>query len=79
MLEMFPLSSGAEVSPVTDVPPPRILLSPVPQKMLEEHRDPLETDILYHQGVVKVNERITAEDWYQDVRHIEIEFDHDIR
>lgn len=78
MLKMFPLLPSFEVTPVPDIPPPRILLKPVPYKSQKEHEDPLETDALYHRGVVKVNERITAEDWYQDVRHVEIEFDHDI-
>jgi hypothetical protein len=76
---MFPLPPDIEVTPATDVPPPRVLLSPAPQKKLEEHRDLFEMDMLYHQGVVRVNGRITAEDWYQAVRHIEIEFDHEIQ
>jgi hypothetical protein len=76
---MFPLPPGVNVTPATDMPPPRILLSPVPRNMLEEQKDSFEADLLYHRGVVRVNKRTTALDWYQDVRHIEIGFDHDIQ
>ena len=30
-------------------------------------------------GTIRCNKRITASDWYQDVRHIEFEFEDDIQ
>ena len=68
-----------EIIAESEVPPPRVLLSRASQQSLSEQKDPLEADILSHKGVVKVNYRTTSKDWYQDVRHIEIEFDHDVQ
>jgi sulfite reductase alpha subunit-like flavoprotein len=41
--------------------------------------DPLSKDPRYYQARVKANERITASDWYQDVRHFEFEYQGDIK
>ena len=40
----------------------------------EETIDPLVPVQNYCRAVVKCNKRITAEDWYQDVRHLEFTF-----
>ena len=79
LLEISPLPPGIEITAESEVPPPRVLLSPASQKSVLEQKDPLEADILSHKGVVSVNSRTTSKDWYQDVRHIEIEFDHDVQ
>jgi len=42
-------------------------------------QDPLQVDLQYHKGTIKVNQRITAPDWYQDVRHLEFGFEDDIK
>lgn len=56
-----------------------MVLEPVSQRALERQQDPLETNVHYHKGVVKVNQRITAADWDQEVRHIEIELEDDVQ
>jgi len=79
LLEISPLPPGIKITAESEVPPLRMLLSPASQKSVSEQKDPLEADILSHKGVVRVNSRTTSKDWYQDVRHIEIEFDHDVQ
>lgn len=76
---MFPLPEGVETLSVNDVPPPRVSLKSAPQTVVVSEQDPLKTDLQYHKGTVKANERITAPDWYQDVRHFEIEFEDNIQ
>lgn len=41
--------------------------------------DPLTEDPDYHNATLKSNTRITASDWFQDVRHLEFTFDEDIQ
>ena len=41
--------------------------------------DPLSLDKQYHTAKLLCNRRITSPDWYQDVRHIELSFDDEIR
>lgn len=79
LLEMFPLPNGSGITPADDTPSPRVLLKPVSHIILEKDQYFLETSVQHHKGIVKVNKRITAEDWYQDVRHIEIGFEDDIQ
>ncbi len=45
----------------------------------EESLDPLVQDAVYHHATLKCNKRITAEDWYQDVRHFQFSFEEDIQ
>jgi sulfite reductase alpha subunit-like flavoprotein len=40
--------------------------------------DPLEAEHNYFKAVVSCNRRITADDWYQDVRHLEFTFSDNI-
>jgi sulfite reductase alpha subunit-like flavoprotein len=44
-----------------------------------ESMDPLRQENNYHHATVKRNKRITAHDWYQDVRHLELVFDEHVR
>ena len=43
------------------------------------YSDSVETESTSHKAAVKVNDRITAQDWFQDVRHIELDFEEDIK
>ncbi|KAI0682536.1 riboflavin synthase domain-like protein [Cytidiella melzeri] len=78
LLSAFPLPPGLEVLP-EGIPPPRVHIT-------EDHEAgvPLSnssetsTSSEYLIATVVCNDRITAKDWYQDVRHLEFEFDHDI-
>jgi sulfite reductase alpha subunit-like flavoprotein len=79
LLEMAPLPPGVEITPANDVPPPRVSLTSTSQATLDHLQDPLKADLQYHRGIVKTNARITADDWYQDVRHIELEFEDNVQ
>lgn len=41
--------------------------------------DPLLKDECYHLATLTCNDRTTAEGWYQDVRHVEFDFDETIQ
>ncbi|KAF8903479.1 hypothetical protein CPB84DRAFT_1814646 [Gymnopilus junonius] len=79
LLDISPLPPGIEIKPANVLPSTRVSLNPTSQTTLESSADPLKSDTLYHTATVKANDRITAEDWYQDVRHFEIDFDDDIQ
>lgn len=79
LLKLCPLSPGMEVIPADDLPPSRVLLGDASEYIFKKCDDPLETAHNYHTATVKCNRRITAKDWYQDVRHFEFEFVDDIQ
>ncbi|KAG2005800.1 NADPH-ferrihemoprotein reductase [Coprinopsis cinerea AmutBmut pab1-1] len=76
LLQLAPLPAPIELSDTSELPPPRVALESAQDATTT---DPVREDTRYHDAVVKTNTRITAEDWYQDVRHIEFEFEDDIR
>ncbi|PPQ97555.1 hypothetical protein CVT26_002340 [Gymnopilus dilepis] len=78
LLDISPLPPGVEVEPSNTLPSARVSLKPTSQSILDSSVDPLKSDTLYHTATVKKNARITAEDWYQDVRHFEFDFSDDI-
>jgi sulfite reductase alpha subunit-like flavoprotein len=79
LLRLYPLPAGLEVVSPGSLPPSRVTIQDASTKELENVRDPLEADQTCHQAVVKCNQRITADDWFQDVRHIEFEFQDNIQ
>ncbi|KAF5341537.1 hypothetical protein D9758_012557 [Tetrapyrgos nigripes] len=76
LCELMPLPEGVQVIPANHAFPSRVRLKPTTLSAIFE--DPLDTDPLYHNARVKANQRITAPDWYQDVRHLEFDFEDDI-
>ena len=75
-----PLPSGLEVLPPNQLPPPRVSIQVTSgDHMLAEDILPQEPETEYHEAFLKENRRITAQDWYQDVRHLEFGFDHPIQ
>ncbi|KAI0920248.1 hypothetical protein AcV5_010040 [Taiwanofungus camphoratus] len=75
LVRLYPLPPGVEILPDTTLPPPRVSITntgKAPPYMFIQDSD-------CHIATVLCNRRITAEDWYQDVRHFEFEFDDDIR
>lgn len=60
------------------LPPPRISMSGFSGRKSNFAGDPLADFSDYHLATVRRNDRITAADWFQDVRHIEFEFEDDI-
>ena len=79
LVEHFPLPPGVGITSVNEVPPLHVLLRPVLEADINMSQDPLQVDLQYHKGTIKANQRITALDWYQDVRHLEFEFEDDIK
>lgn len=79
LLELYPLPPGVEIVSADEVPPPRVSLEETTLTALEECIDPLEEDETFHTATVKQNKRLTADDWYQDVRHLEFDFDDDVQ
>ncbi|TFK37556.1 hypothetical protein BDQ12DRAFT_652582 [Crucibulum laeve] len=77
LLQLSPLPPGVDIIPVNDVPQPRVMLKESLRSTLDREQDALESDIRYHLATVKKNERITAADWFQDVRHLEFSFEDD--
>lgn len=80
LLRYSPLTSGHPVLPQPSIPPPRVKLIPADGVNGDsEAADRLRQEKNYHHATVKRNERITASDWYQDVRHLELVFDGDVQ
>ncbi|KAJ3742934.1 hypothetical protein DFH05DRAFT_1498607 [Lentinula detonsa] len=77
LLELMPLSPGLHIIPSGQTPSARVSLKTYSDHQLTLN-DPLEYDNEYHSATVKCNTRITSQDWHQDVRHIELEFEDDI-
>ncbi|KAK0239927.1 hypothetical protein EDD85DRAFT_823794 [Armillaria nabsnona] len=75
LAQLFPLAEGTSRLPLDTVPPPRMAMT---KSNEEESLDPLVHDAVYHLATLKCNKRITAEDWYQDVRHFQFSFEEDI-
>lgn len=75
LLELFPLPPGVEVAP-EGIPEPRV-------SVLEGPASPSRVVIAdeddSYVATVSINTRITAKDWYQDVRHLELDFDEDLQ
>ena len=79
LLEVYPLPVGLEAQSTDGLPPPRVSITDADANALTACEEPLENDPQHHVATVSCNRRITAEDWYQDVRHFELEFDGDVR
>ncbi|THH17031.1 hypothetical protein EW146_g3703 [Bondarzewia mesenterica] len=63
LLDLYPLPPGLKVLPDDSLPPPRVVLHEATGETISTDNDP---------------DRITARDWYQDVRHIELYCNDDI-
>jgi hypothetical protein len=79
LTKMYPLPLGVDIVPKDQLPPARVSMVHASASVLKNSVDPLEADAAYHSATVKCNERITAKDWYQDVRHLEFNFEDDIQ
>ena len=78
LLEMCPLPDGVVSATVSGFPPPRVIMKLNDGKN-SRILDPLSLDKRFHPAKLRCIQRITSPDWYQDVRHIELLFDDDIR
>ena len=76
---MCPIPDGLEAQSADGLPPPRVSIADADPQTLAACEDPLHSDTTHYTATVSCNRRITADDWYQDVRHFELDFDEDIR
>ena len=78
LLIAFPLPPGLEVLP-DGKPPPRVAITELNgTNGVVPDKSEAVTKSGYQACTVSQNVRITSQDWYQDVRHLEFDFDHDI-
>ncbi|KAI0295109.1 riboflavin synthase domain-like protein [Multifurca ochricompacta] len=79
LLKLFPLPPHLSLLPAEELPAPRItIFSATEAELLNDATDPLQGDNKYHMFELMKNERITAGDWYQEVRHFEFRCRDDI-
>ncbi|KAJ7242750.1 riboflavin synthase domain-like protein [Mycena haematopus] len=76
LLLTYPLPDNLEIIPASAVPAAR---ASIVVDTSNATPSPLPMNAGFHLATVKCNNRITAEDWYQDVRHFEFNFEQDIR
>ena len=79
LLQLYPLPSGSTLVSEDELPPARVSIEETTLEALKGCHDPLEDDSEFHIATVRVNKRITAEDWFQDVRHLQFDFNDDIQ
>ena len=76
-MQVYPLLDGLQRESFDGLPPPRVAITDADKNAQITRKDPLVADREYHSATVVVNRRLTAEDWYQDVRHFEFELAED--
>ncbi|KAJ7352489.1 riboflavin synthase domain-like protein [Mycena albidolilacea] len=76
LLLTYPLPDNVEIIPAAAIPAARVTMVEDPS-FITSSSPPLNPG--FYSATVKCNNRITAGDWYQDVRHFEFDFDDDIR
>lgn len=77
LLQHFPLPPHLHILPSDARPPPRISLTPVPIPSTSTSL-PFITPSGMMQATLKQNKRVTAQDHFQDTRHIILEFEEDL-
>jgi len=77
LLHIYPLDPELEKLGSLNKPPSRITTRDVSSE--EKSIIPFDADQTYFDVTVRCNRRITAEDWFQDVRHLELVSDCDIK
>lgn len=77
LLQHFPLPPHLHILPAHTRPPPRVSLTPVPIPSTSTS-EPFITPAGMLQATLKQNKRVTAEDHFQDTRHIILQFDQDL-
>jgi hypothetical protein len=78
LLTLFPLPAHLLPLSTEELPTPRVALLPATLEELQDVPDPLVDDDRYHTFELIRNDRITADDWYQEVRHFEFQCQSDI-
>ncbi|KAL1703452.1 hypothetical protein EV121DRAFT_208004 [Schizophyllum commune] len=70
LVALYPLPEGTVMTNPTSRPPPRVTFKPSEASDLPQP-DPLAANPDYFNATLSVNRRLTAEDWWQDVRHFD--------
>jgi sulfite reductase alpha subunit-like flavoprotein len=78
LLRLFPLPPHPSPLPAEELPTPRVALLSATSEELRSTPAPLVGNDRYHTFELVKNERITADDWYQDVRHFEFQCQDDL-
>ncbi|KAJ3727635.1 riboflavin synthase domain-like protein [Lentinula raphanica] len=78
LLKIIPLPPGTDFIPSDQVHPARVSLVTCSDSQTTMADAPLNYGADYFWATVKCNTRMTASDWYQDVRHIELDLDDSI-
>ncbi|KAI0270505.1 riboflavin synthase domain-like protein [Gloeopeniophorella convolvens] len=78
LLRLLPLPPGLLLSPDEGLTTPRVTTSPSTAEELQSGGDQLLEHDVYNLFELTKNERITADDWYQDVRQFEFLCEDDI-
>ena len=73
LLQLYPLPEGVAAEPQDNLPMPRVAIRDADKDAQITRKDPLVTDRQYHDAVLTCSRRMTANDWYQDVRQFEFE------
>ncbi|KAI9509000.1 riboflavin synthase domain-like protein [Russula earlei] len=77
LLRLFPLP--LHLTPSTEeIPMSRVTLLSATTEELQDEPDPLFSDDIYHTFELTRKDRISADDWFQDVRHLEFRCQDDI-
>lgn len=79
LLDIFPLPEGEAQESLDTLPPARVAVVNADKEAQTTQKDPLVADREYYTAILSCNRRITAEEWYQDVRHFEFKFDEDVQ
>jgi sulfite reductase alpha subunit-like flavoprotein len=84
LVKLYPLDEGTQIIPADTLHPPRATIVDAPKassvdSFVLSPSDKTDPHTTYHRATVRCNNRITARDWFQDVRHIEFDFKEDIR
>jgi hypothetical protein len=70
LLKLLPLPQHLSLLPAEELSTPRVTILPATREDLQNERDPFLGDDRYHTFELTTNERITADNWYQEVRHL---------
>ncbi|EGO02944.1 hypothetical protein SERLA73DRAFT_102999 [Serpula lacrymans var. lacrymans S7.3] len=79
LLDLYPLSPSTHTREADQLYLPRVSICDDPSGKKYDSIKSLESNPGYHNATVKCNQRITADDWFQDVRHLEFSFERDIQ
>ncbi|KZV65277.1 riboflavin synthase domain-like protein [Peniophora sp. CONT] len=78
LVELYPPSASGPLEPFPQLWPARVTLAATTAEAMAQTRDPILDTPGYWIFTLETNTRITATDWYQDVRHFEFSTDGDL-